>query len=294
MSTALPVKWFVPPEVHLKLRTSFFKMYLRCPAQAKFRYFDGKIIPPGGAATFGTCLHKAAEHQNRHKLKRGRDLKVTVLQDVFNEEFKLLRKHTKWTKKDDPNAILDHGIRSCVPVYHLQAKNFEPRYVEEPIEIHIPEANLTVTGTIDLVEGRNLIRDLKTRKRAPNWLDPIKSLQKVVYTTGFKDKFKKNPRGFVLDSLVRTITPQFITSEMQEVDDEEILRAKQLLIRITQSVRMGMFYPKEDGNMLCSPHMCGYWDICHKGQWMTLPKHGKTFMGNYRPIDPSLDEQEEE
>lgn len=285
------LKWFVPPEKHLTLRTSFFKMYLRCPAQAKFRYFDGKIIPPGGAATFGTCLHKSAEHQNRYKLEKGKDVKLSIVQDVFNEEFKNLRKHTKWTLKENPDKVLLEGVKSCVPVYHERAKLFEPKYIEEPVQIPFPEVNATVTGSIDLVEGKYLIRDLKTRKRAPNWLDPIKSLQKVVYTMGFKEKFKKMPKGFVLDSLVRKAEPEFLTSEIQFVDDKELELCRQTIIRIIKSVRLGMFYPKEDNNMFCSPNMCGYWTICHKGEWMSLPKHGKTYMANYRPTD--LDEGDE-
>lgn len=292
MASTSKLQWFVPPEEHLVLRTSFFKMFLRCPAQAKFRYFDGKIMPPGGAATFGTCVHKSAEHQNRYKLKKGRDIKLSVVQDVFNEEFKLLRKHTKWTQKDNVNKILTHGVDKCVPVYHERAKRFEPLFIEEPIKIVIPEANCTVTGTIDLVEGRNLIRDLKTRGKAPNWLDPIKSLQKVTYTWGFKERFKKNPKGFVLDSLVRKATPEFITSDLMLVDDTDIEKCKQMIIRIVHQVRLGNFYPREEGNMLCSPHMCGYWDICHKGKWMQLPKHGKTFMGNYRPVEELVEDGE--
>jgi hypothetical protein len=216
-----------------------------------------------------------------------------VAQDVFNEEFKLRRKSTQWTKDEDPNKILTEGIKSCVPVYHERAQRFEPLYIEERIKVEFPEVNGTITGTIDLVTKNHLIRDLKTRRRAPNWLDPIKSMQKTVYTIGYMEKFKKKPKAFVLDSLIRKANPEFLTSDPQIVTDEQILQWRRLIVKVITSIRMGLFFPKEEGNMFCSPNMCGYWDICHKGDWMKLPSHGKTFMEN-TPAKVKLTEDEEE
>lgn len=276
-----PVEWMIPPEKHLRLRSSFFKMYLKCPAQALFRYFKGKVILPKSYTTFGTCMHKSAEHQNNYKRRKGSDIRLSVVQDVFNEEFKIRRKYTQWSKDEDPDKIILEGIKRCVPTYHERAKGFKPLYVEQAIEIVIPEANVTVTGTLDLINQNQIIRDLKCRRRAGNWLDPIKSFQKVVYSFGYREKFGKLPKGFVLDTLVRKAIPEVQTSELEVVDEEEWLRFKMLVVKVSQSIRMGLFYPKEEGNMFCSPNACGYWNICHKGDWMKLPKDGKLYMENF-------------
>lgn len=279
-STSSGVTWMIPRETPLVLRTSFLKMYLRCPAQAMFRYFKGLVMLPRSYTTFGTCLHKSAEHQNLYKKTSGKVIKLSVAQDIFNEEFKERRKSTQWDKDEDANKILEEGVKKCVPLYHGKAKEFEPIHVEEQVILNIPEANVTITGTLDLATKGDLIRDLKTKSRSPNWLDPIKSLQKTFYSIGYKEKFKKAPKGFVLDTVVRKKDPEFLTSEMQLVKPGEEEQFKQMVIRITQCVRMGMFFPKKEGNMFCSPNLCGYWKICHAGAWMKVPEGGQTFMGN--------------
>lgn len=278
-----PAGLMFPPEKHIVIRTSAIKQYLRCPAQALFRYFKGLKIPPKSYTTFGTCIHKSAEVQNLHKKKRGRDIKLSVVQDAFNEEFKRRRKYTQWAKDEKPDLILNEGVYKAVPVYHERAKRFEPLYVEEPFKLVIPECNATLTGTIDLVNQNQLIRDLKSRRRAPNWLDPIKSLQKYSYSFGYKEKFGKFPKGFVLDTLVRKANPEFTTSEVEVVGADDWLRFKHLVIMVVNSMRAGIFYPKEDGNLFCSPNLCGYWTICHKGDWMKLPTDNKTYMANFEP-----------
>lgn len=284
-------RWLIPPEKVLTLRTSFIKMYLRCPAQAMFRYFKGLIVLPRSYTTFGRCFHKTAEHQNKYKLRKGRDERLSNLQDVFHTEFKILKPKTQWLKKEDPDEIEQEGTKRILPLYYEQlAKKVKPKYVEEPILIDYPEYNLKISGQLDLIETNNLIRDMKTKSRKPNWMDAIKSTQKVAYSIGFKSRFKKDPLGFLLDYILRTKTPTIERSKIERITKVEEEEFKKMVCNIGLSVRQGLFYPKRENNYLCSPNTCGYWSICTKGAWMKVPLEQRTYMAN----DQEVTEGEEE
>lgn len=262
----------------LSFRTSLIKSYLKCPALCYFRYFKGLVIPPKSYATMGSCTHETAEYTNRYKVKRGKEPKLTVLQDVFYESFKTRKKHTQWLKKEDPKAFEREGIKLIVPAYyHKIAKKVEPKYVEKSFEVEFPKIKLKVTGTIDLIEENNLIRDLKTKSRTPNWMEAMKSFQGKSYKYGFKIKFGKEPKGFMLDFLIRKGVPEVFSSEVVKPSSRDDLEFESICTRVAQGIRKGMFYPHREGNYFCSPTACGFWRMCSAGDWRKL----STFTGIY-------------
>lgn len=274
--------WMIPPNKHIVLRTSYIKMALKCSAQALFRYHKGIIEPPRSYATFGTSMHKSAEYQNKYKLRKGSDARLSVLQDVFNESWKERASLTRFTQEEKPEQIREYGIKKALPVYYEKlAKRVDPLYVEEPFAIEFKEVNASITGTIDLVTTRHVIRDLKNKSRSPNWLESIKSTQGVSYWLGYQAKFKKNPSGFVLDTLIKKATPEMRSSEIRMVTPEDTRQFINLVYKIVLQIRRGVFLPQRENNMFCSPQMCGYWNRCtKKGEWMDLPKEHRLFMGN--------------
>lgn len=275
------LKWMIPIERHLVVRTSFIKMFLRCPAQSMFRYFRGLVELPRSYTTTGTCTHKVAEHQNKYKLVKGRDEKLSTLQDVFNEEWRVRRGGTKWETYERPDEIKTHCLKRVLPVYYDRiAKRVEPLYVEKSFSLEFPKVNATITGTIDLVTRKHIIRDLKTKGRVPDWMDAFKSVQGISYWLGYEANFGRVPSGFILDYLIRTKTPRHEPSEMKVVKPHEIGEFIRLTENVILQLRQGLFYPKRENNHLCSPKFCGYWKRCFKGDWMNTPKDGKVFMGN--------------
>jgi len=275
------LEWMIPPEKHLTIRTSALKMFLKCPAQAMFRYFKGIVVPPKSYTTVGSCTHVTAEHQNLFKLRRGRDAKLSTLQDVFNEEWKVRKKKTKFASYERPDKIKTNAIYNVIPVYYQSlAKKVKPKYVEKSFSLEFPSVNATLTGQIDLVVVGNTIRDLKTKSKVPDWMDVFKSVQEVSYWLGYEANFGKAPKEFILDYLLRNSNPRHETSRPKTVTPKEVEEFVTLFERVVKQIRMGMFYPKREMNYLCSPKMCGYWNMCTKGQWLKTPKDGCIFMGN--------------
>jgi len=276
-----PKSSYVPEREVLYLRTSLLKTYLRCPAQCLFRYFKGLVVLPRSFATLGSSTHKTAEYANQYKVRKGRDTKLSVLQDVFYEDFKDRKKKTWWLKSEDPNDFEKEGIKQIIPAYHEGiAKVVEPLYVEESFKIEFPEKKVVTTGTLDLVETNRMIRDLKTKKRKPQWDEAIKSFQGKSYRAGFREKFKKEPKGFVLDCIVRQKKAAVITTKPVKFttkDDEEF---RSVVGMIVDNIRQGIFYPRREGNYFCSPNSCGFWGICVKGAWRNPGVFTKVFGSN--------------
>ena len=280
--TTNPSSPWISPEEPLTLRTSLVKTYLRCPAQCLFRYFKGLVVLPRSVITMGICTHEAAEHANKYKRDKGKEEKVSVLQDVFHESWKDKSKHTEFDPDEDPNELEGEGVKKIIPTYHEKIyKKVEPLHVEERFEIQI-DPYLTVTGAIDLVETDHMIRDLKTKGRAPAWDEPAKSFQGKSYLSGYFSKFKKEPEGFVLDCLIRKKEPEVISTRPVPYSTgghKEFMATCQM---VAQSIRWGHFFPKREGNFFCNKKHCGYWDICKKGQWANLTPYTKVFNANSR------------
>lgn len=273
--------WYVKPSEPLVLRTSLLKTYLRCPAQCYFRYFKGLIVLPRSYATMGSCTHEVAEYSNLNKLKKGKVPKLSVLQDVFHEKFKWRKHQTSWLATEKPNKFEIEGTQKMVPVYREKlAQVVNPKYVEEQFQLSLPDLNVIVTGTLDLVEQNDLIRDLKTKSRTPNWMEAIKSFQGKSYRAGYESKFHKKPKGFILDYLVRKATPEVSSSKMvltTELDTQEFLgTVKDVAI----GIRKGCFSPRRESNYFCSPNSCGFWNICVKGAWRNPTPYTKVFGHN--------------
>lgn len=272
---------YVPVGEVLFLRTSLIKTYLRCPAQCFFRYFKGLVMLPRSYATFGTCTHKTAEYTNAYKKKRKKEPKLSVMQDVFHEEFKVRRKKTWWTKEEKPEKIELEGTKKVVPIYREKiAKKVKPKLVEHPFRLELPKVKAVLTGTIDLVEEDNLIRDLKTKSRIPNWTEVLKSFQGKSYITGHWKALGTKPKGFGLDCIVRTKEPKVVPCKPVKATTEIVNECIDTTTRIVESIRRGEFYPRREGNMFCSPTSCGFWSICTKGQWRNLGVFEKVFGSN--------------
>jgi hypothetical protein len=231
----------------------------------------------------GSCFHKTAEHHFLVKKTKGKNEKLSTLQDIFHESFKEKKKNTQWLKNEKPSDFEHEGIHLMLPAYYRErATKLDPKYVEEKFSLVLPKANARLTGTLDLILMDDEIRDHKTRQRRPDWLEAQKSIQGVSYTAGFVDKFGDWPKGFKLDFILRHKTyTEIEASKLVQHKKADIEAFKQTVEQIIQSIRLGLFYPKCEGNYLCSPNMCGYWAICHKGEWRRTGVFTKVFNSNY-------------
>ena len=158
-----------------------------------------------------------------------------------------------------------------------------PKEVEIDFKIFLPEVNAWLTGQLDLITIRDIIRDHKTSARTPNWLRVVKSFQRRAYSVGYNHLYRKLPKGFLLDYIIKgkNYDKAIIeSSKLIPTKQHEIMETIETIQRIIISIRKGCFYPREEGNMFCTPNSCGYWNICHKGAWKTITPFTKVFSRN--------------
>ena len=262
---------YIPDSEVLVLRTSLIKAFMKCPAACYFRYFKGLVVPQRSGNFMGSCLHKTAEYANKYKRDKKSDVKLSVLKDIFVEEFRSKQNQVRFLKKEKPEKLEKEGVDKLVPVYYSEiALKVHPKYVEESFSFHVTEENLIVTGTIDLAEEDDMIRDLKVVSRVPSWATAMKSFQGKSYRLGYKSKFKTEPVGFMLDFVIRKKDPIVSSSKPIKPMDKDDLEFRAIVIRIAKCIRQGLFYPHREGNPFCSPNACSYWVVCSVGEWRKL------------------------
>jgi len=237
-------------------------MYLRCPAQYYFRYEEGIKMPPRSALTKGKCVHKGIEHNYRQKIESKEDVKVNEVKEVVSSEFDERKDETDWRDGEDPGKIKDRTV-GLAEMYHVNmAPTIQPLWVEQEVEVPIETFGLVLKGYLDLVDEDMWIRDNKTTGRTPNKSTVDKSLQLSAYYFAYRAITGESPKGVKLDYMVDIKTPKLVTFEGTRTD-REIDRFVNTAGSVAAAIKNNVYYPNE-GNFMCSPEHCGYWDICHK------------------------------
>ena len=77
------------------LSHSHVSSYIRCPMVTYWRYEKNVKAPPASAMSFGSCTHKALEHNFNQKVYSKQDVPVSVVTDVFRDAWKEAAPQTK-------------------------------------------------------------------------------------------------------------------------------------------------------------------------------------------------------
>jgi RecB family exonuclease len=242
------------------ISASQINMFLRCPAQYKYRYIDGIILPPKSALTKGKAVHAGQEHNYKQKIDTLQDVKLSEVQEVTAAAFEEQASITEWDREEDPGKVKDSAV-VLASLYHTEiAPTVQPILVEEKIEI--PIAGTTLLGFIDVLDSKGYIRDTKTASKTPAESEIDKSLQLTAYSMAHRELMGVPERGVKLDYLVNTKVPKVVTLEAVRTE-QDITRFTRIVERVKGAIDAKAFYPNP-GNQLCSEKWCGYWAECHK------------------------------
>lgn len=244
------------PKEHLSF--SQITMYKRCPMQYKFRYIDGKKIPPKSQRILGTGVHSGLEAGFREKkLSGGDDVKIRkIMEDKTVETIEMITKTEQeidWGD-DDEDTIKDDGVKMVRVYYTEKGKKIKPEEVEKEFEIVLND-DLKLKGKIDLTTKKVLI-DYKTGAQKPqdDWIlydDQLKIYRLVVNLpteSHWIIRYKvKDPQIYILK---------------QTITEEQAKKVLEDTIIVSKLIRTGYFYKRNDIKV-CG--WCGYKEICQKG-----------------------------
>lgn len=255
------------------LSASRIVMMERCGEQARRRYGENEILPPGIAMLRGKNAHRVAEHHLRHKMETGelwpmervRDETATYLRQQLDAAHVIDGDYAELGEKQ-ARALLQAEVLD-LNVEHAEefAPVIAPTAMEEHFELR-PSESLPVpfVGYIDLIDGGVRIRDLKTKQKAPSKGDADKSTQLTAYALGFAARYQRFAEELALDFLIRSPKTGAVKSDTQTTTRTRedmasfIARARRTLEAFEKEV----FLPAREDSWQCSERWCGYWSTC--------------------------------
>lgn len=259
----------------LSVRASSLPMFFRCPLQWRYRYIDGKVVPPNIPLTVGSAVHTSIERDLRHKLDTGELLDPDAVQDAARDDLRgrwieeppsLSAKERRVGEKKVKGEATDQAVALAFLHRVDLAPELAPKRVEESFAWTPESAQVELTGTVDLQEADGAIRDAKTASRAWTQDRVDADLQLTAYAYGAAKVFRDVPSRLVLDALVKTKKPR-VDSKVTTRGQAEFDDLERRLRLIRDAADAGLFPPTDPSNWWCCDDWCGY--------WQTLCPHGR-------------------
>lgn len=245
------------------LSATQISMFLRCPEQFRYRYIEGKKIPPSGAMVQSKVWHRTVEENYRQKIKTEADLPLNDMQEFYAAEYEqaIKAEEIAFEPDENPGKLKDQGIAITTVHHNLIAPTVRPLLVEERFTIDLgADFPYDLVGVWDLVDQDGFIADNKAYSKTPNQGDVDKDIQLGIYSLGYRVSQKKIEKGLRLDTIVKNKQPkavQIVTTRTNE-DCRFLLR---LIEQVAKVIQTGVFYPNPNG-WHCSAERCGYWSQC--------------------------------
>ena len=250
--------------------------YSQCGESFRRYYIEKERFPPVLAMLKGTGMHYAAAHNFRQKIESGVDLPVPQIVAAAIRGFDEAVAKDGVQYSDDEKAIGEQksladargDVMSLAAAFAtMQAPDYKPIAVEEPVRIEVPRSTHDLYGIMDLVAielktGRRLVVDFKNAKRKKGAADAAESMQLTFYAAGHMVKYGIPADEVRLDVLVKTakgVTRQVLT-EQRDAADFQVLANR--INAMDQGIKAGVFLPAMPGSWWCSSKFCPYHGSC--------------------------------
>lgn len=243
----------------------------KCGQQFIYAYIEKKKRPPGVAQVRGQGPHRSSEADLKAKLATGALLEREHVGQIATDHVNLAFlgevaidgefegcsvKEARTTCRDDARKMAWYHHDHVAP-------NVRPTALEIRVRANFPELPVPYVGVIDLVDSDTDVRDLKTKRKAPDKGFADTSEQLTVYWGLFSAWAKQPPKRLGHDVIWVTpggktdYRPQFTT----RTPKDWAVRVRRSL-RFIEALDREIFLPAPVDAWVCSPRWCGYTDIC--------------------------------
>ena len=247
-----------------------------CGEKFRRRYIEREYRPSRPRLVRGSAVHHVARTAMRQKLDLGTLPTRAEIRNIAAESFE-----AAWTKDDvrlEPSEVglgvdavrgyqKDLVVDLATLYLDKPAPTIMPIAVERQIELHPKDMDITIRGTIDLIEqlgdGEG-IRDEKTSEQAPKSAAADESEQLSLYALLRFAETKRLPDRVMLDHLYRTPKQRDLkhVPQISTRDAEDIRMVVERLNAGVRAVEAGVFMPISSEHWSCSPTWCEFWDDC--------------------------------
>jgi len=247
-------------------------MLQRCPAQWYYRYKMGLKVPPSAAMSLGSSVDTGISHNYEQKVESHEDMPLDDVLDAFSTDFEDRKDETAWDKDEKPGEFKDDGAR-VIKKYQVElAPTVQPKVVQEPIRLEIPNYDYDLLVVPDLIQSvldAEIVRDTKVVAKSPAGVKTGKPLAAVHHQTqlAFYGMARsavtgKACAGASVDYLVRTKEAKVVPVEV-ELSENAYKYVKNLVGLTAKQIELNHFPPNRQ-SMMCSRKYCGYWRECEK------------------------------
>ena len=248
----------------LVLSASSVATFLRCGQQWYYAYVANIKRPPSVKQAIGLASHGAVEYNMRQKLRSQVDAPLDEVLDAYSDSWNGMAADLEPDEAEedapDPAKAKDSGIQ-IVRKHHTEvAPAIQPLYVEEPIQFDIN--GIQYSGTVDLVDQKRRVRDLKTTGRTPG-KGKSHLLQMTGYAIGFRQATAEVESEVMLDYFVyyKKKAPVYLPiASGGPIDNGHIVTFSKIVHDVHDQIMAGRFLPNGIEGTACG--WCGYREIC--------------------------------
>lgn len=264
------------------LSPSAIKLYALCPRAYYYRYVDKKEETISSRQVIGKSFHTVLHKNNTEKIKTGSDLPLNDLIDAWRDEWR--EKGTRidiWQESISSEETFIQGTLHLQKFRQHYAGKYLPTFAEKRVTGML--GDVPVLGYVDMKGDRltaskglflreedgetslhprflkvPTIVDYKVSRRAVKETDLTKDVQMIVYST-----LLKTPNVEHI-TFVKTKEPKVQRIKTQIVPDQ-VNRVSGFVRSVRDAIVQGSFPFCDPQSWKCSPHYCGYWNVCPQG-----------------------------
>ena len=250
----------------LELRRSLISEYLSgCGWRVGLR-LDGVYVPAHSRMIVGTATHKGAEKNNRQKVATKKDLKLKDVQEISIEAFKEEIKENGWTpepeQKSRKELALNEEEKRVLKFSEVLSKDVLPKH--QPVEVEksykLQFRNVIVTCIIDNITDKEIIQDLKTTGKKPDF---NRYWFQMVFYSLIVRKYKDIISKAEIDAITSyKVKPYLHSSNLYDITESDQDLCVTLTNKAIDGILAGVFIPRTD-YWGCSPKYCGFHGTKH-------------------------------
>ena len=242
-----------------------------CGQQYLYRYEEKLTRPQAIGQVRGKGPHKSVEADLKAKLEEGhlleREHVGQVATDYVDLQFKgelLLDGDFAEMPVKEAKQIVREDVRELAWLHHDQlAPSIEPTALEVRVEAEFPDLPVPYVGVIDVIDGGVVVRDTKTKRKAPEKAIADTSEQLTTYWGLYCAEKKRAPERLVFDVLWRTPSGKIDQRSVYTTRDEAAWQVKLARSRaILRALEAEIYLPAPVDHWICSPRWCEYTDVC--------------------------------
>lgn len=253
------------PQLHVSaLNTLEF-----CGTQYEFIYMKKMRRAPGIAMIVGTATDRSVTKNLQNKIEKKvllpQEEVLQAARDAFSAEWD---KGATLTKEEQSTGLekvkglaIDKAVRLSALHHADVAPIIQPSHVQRELVVELPGMAFDLAGTLDIQEGAYSVRDTKTSGRSKSQSEVDNALQLTAYAFAVKVHDGFIPENLFFDTLVDLKKPKADIKKTTRTEEDFAA----FLARVENAekiIKKGAFTPVKQGDPLCSPRFCGFYDIC--------------------------------